>query len=73
MQFNDFGSAIVIVITAIFALIIGVYLVIVLAPSVGQISGGLVEDLFTLGTIIVILAVVIAYVLGRGSSGGDYV
>jgi hypothetical protein len=68
LALDDIGSGIVIAITAIFALIIGVYLVIVLAPSVGQLSGGFVEDLFVLGTVGMVFAVVVAYVLGRGNN-----
>ena len=73
MDYNDAGGVVVMVVTiifAVFALAIGIYLVAALAPSIGQISGGLVETLFVVGTLVMIFAIVIAYVLGRGGSGG---
>jgi len=75
MEYGNIGNVIVVVVTAVFALAIGVFLVIALAPSIGELSGGLVEDLFVIGTVVMILALVIAYVLGRGGigGGGDYV
>ena len=77
MDYGNAGNVFALAVTAIFAifaLAIGVYLVIALAPSIGQLSGGLVEELFDVGTLVMIFAVVIAYMLGRGGSGGsDYV
>ena len=65
MALRDIGNVFAVMLTAVFALAVGFFLIITLAPSVGQTSGLLVEALFVFGSLGMIVAVVFAYVLGR--------
>jgi len=60
----DIGAIIIAVIGVIFALFIGVFLVIALAPSIGQIGGSLDEVLFIVLGLFMVIGVIVAYAIG---------
>ncbi len=62
---DDIGGLVVGVIVGIFGLFIAIFLVVALAPVIGQLGGGWYEALFVLLGLLMAFGVVFAAVLGR--------